>query len=412
MLAFIDEPDFEMPGDMNGDNVYEVMVVVTDGDGGRRAHPVRIVVTNVKEDAEVMLSSDQPHLGEPITATLSDKDIPAIEDVVVAWQWSRSDTSAGIPAPIVGATSATYTPRSRYMIDDPDNQGTMISTSDTGYFLTATATYTDDATLAAGGSPSTPAIDTAMKTSGSAVLATPSVNTAPDFPRATETRMVNENSPATTAVGDPVVATDADNEMLEYTMSGADAGSFTIDEGSGQTMVGMGTELNYEGTKKTYNVMVTAEDAAGATDSVMVVINVVDMNEMPTMPMQSFGMTITGPASPEYEEGGMDAVAAYTTQGETGTVTWMALTGDDAADFSFNRSNGQLRFVSTPDYEMPGDMNEDNVYEVTLMATAGLDSDELDLIVTVTNMDEDGRVTFWRDEAGRYGSGDNGRGRC
>ena len=93
----------------------------------------------------------------------------------------------------------------------------------------------------------------------------------------------------------------------------------------------------------------------------------------------------------------MDAIGPYTTQGETGTVTWMALTGDDAADFSFNRSNGHLMFVSTPDFETPGDMNEDNVYEVTLMATAGLDSDELDLIVTVTNMDEDGRVTFWRD---------------
>ena len=77
----------------------------------------------------------------------------------------------------------------------------------------------------------------------------------------------------------------------------------------------------------------------------------------------------------------------------------MALTGADAADFSFNRSNGELSFASTPDFEMPGDMNGDNVYEVTLAATAGLDSDELDVIVVVTNMDEPGRVTFWRDGA-------------
>ena len=41
-----------------------------------------------------MLSSEQPHLDEPITATLSDKDIPASEDVVVAWQWSRSLSSS------------------------------------------------------------------------------------------------------------------------------------------------------------------------------------------------------------------------------------------------------------------------------------------------------------------------------
>ena len=30
-LAFIDEPDYEMPGDANGDNVYEVI-----GGGDRR----------------------------------------------------------------------------------------------------------------------------------------------------------------------------------------------------------------------------------------------------------------------------------------------------------------------------------------------------------------------------------------
>ena len=83
------------------------------------------------------------------------------------------------------------------------------------------------------------------------MLSTPSVNSAPDFPRAAETRMVNENAPATTAVGDPVVANDPDRDMLEYTMSGADAGSFDIDEDSGQITVGMGTELDYEGTKKT-----------------------------------------------------------------------------------------------------------------------------------------------------------------
>ena len=399
-LAFIDDPDYEMPGDMNGDNVYEVMVVVTDGQGGQGTRAVRIMVTNIEEDAKVTLSSEQPHLDEPITAMLSDDDIPVLGDVVVAWQWSRSLSSASAAefTDIPGATSATYTPSARYMYEDPNTPGDTLSDNDTGYFLRATAMYTDDATVD-DQDQATTSPDTAMGTSGAAVLATPSVNTAPDFPRAAETRMVNENAPATTAVGDPVVANDPDNEMLEYSMSGADASSFEIDEDSGQITVGMGTMLNHEGTKKTYNVMVTVEDAAGATDSVTVTINVVDMNEMPTMPMQSFGMTITGPSAPEYEEDGMDAIGPYGTQGETGAVTWMALAGDDAGDFTFNRSNGHLMFASTPDYEMPGDMNEDNVYEVTLSATAGLDSDELDVIVTVINKDEMGRVTFWRDDA-------------
>ena len=33
-LNFVDDPDFETPLDANGDNVYEVEVVVSDGQGG------------------------------------------------------------------------------------------------------------------------------------------------------------------------------------------------------------------------------------------------------------------------------------------------------------------------------------------------------------------------------------------
>ena len=35
VLTFKDKPDFEMPGDANKDNVYEVTVVAADGDGNR-----------------------------------------------------------------------------------------------------------------------------------------------------------------------------------------------------------------------------------------------------------------------------------------------------------------------------------------------------------------------------------------
>ena len=396
-LAFIDEPDYETPGDANGDNVYEVTVVVTDGQGtppGRGTRQVRIEVTNIEEDGEVTLSSEQPHLDEAITATLTDGDIPLIEDVVVAWQWSRSTSSASGAAytDIAGATSATYLPRSSYVDGadtdtDPDN--------DTGFFLRATATYTDDATLAAGGAASAPVTDTENGTSEDSVLSTPSVNSPPEFPAASAARMVNENAPATTAVGDPVMADDSDRgDSLEYTMSGADASSFEINEDSGQITVGMGTMLDYEGTKQSYSVMVTVEDAAGATDSVMVTINVVDMNEVQSDPEQSFGMTISGSTTQEYAENGMSALSgAYRAVGATGAVTW-SLTGADAEDFTFNSATGELSFAVSPDFEMPADDNTNNAYEITLNATSGLDVDDLSVTVTVTNMDEDGTVTL------------------
>ena len=314
ILAFKSAPDYEAPGDANGDNIYEVTVVATDGQGnpqGRGTVPVRITVTNVGEDGEVTLSELQPHVGEAITATLSDPDIPAMGDVIVNWQWDTAP-SGGTYTNITGATSATYTP----------------GIGDTGNYLRATATYTDDA-----GTAETP---DAISTYG--VLASPSVNNSPEFPASTATRAVNENAPAGTAVGAPVKATDPDGgETLTYALSGADAGFFGIDTATGQITVGTRTELDYDSTKKTYTVVVTVEDASEASDTVTVTISLVDMNEVPSDPEQSFGIAINGLSAHEYAENGMNALPGlYGVTGATGAVTW-SVTG---ADFTFNSATG------------------------------------------------------------------------
>ena len=83
-------------------------------------------------------------------------------------------------------------------------------------------------------------------------------NTAPQFPD-TETgvRSVAENTPAGEHVGAPVAATDADNDVLTYTLSGADMASFAIDSATGQLMT-VGA-LDFE-TKASYSVSVVASD--------------------------------------------------------------------------------------------------------------------------------------------------------
>ena len=116
-LTFDDMPDYEMPGDMNGDNVYEVTLVVTDGQGGRGELPLKVTVTDANEvdDAEVTLSADQPHLDSPLKATLM---VPDGDMTIISWQWYRDPTAASLEADtrpdtvvtIPGATSDTYTP--------------------------------------------------------------------------------------------------------------------------------------------------------------------------------------------------------------------------------------------------------------------------------------------------------------
>ena len=77
-------------------------------------------------------------------------------------------------------------------------------------------------------------------------------------------------------VGAPVVAIDANNDVLTYTLSGADAASFYIDADTGQlTTV---EALDFE-TKASYSVTVTADDGNGGTDTIDVTITVTDIPE-------------------------------------------------------------------------------------------------------------------------------------
>ena len=75
-----------------------------------------------------------------------------------------------------------------------------------------------------------------------------------------------ENSPAETDVDDPVRATDTDGGLLTYSLSGADAGSFTIMSDTGANALGgqiqTKAKLDHE-AKSTYMVTVTATDAGG-----------------------------------------------------------------------------------------------------------------------------------------------------
>ena len=99
---------------------------------------------------------------------------------------------------------------------------------------------------------------------------------------------------------------------------------------------------------------------------------------------------IDGPASRSYMENGTDAVATYTASGDAAT-TW-TLAGDDAADFTI--TGGMLRFMSSPNYEMPMDEGMDNVYMVTVKGSDGTNEDTEPVTVTVTNVNEAGTVTL------------------
>ena len=242
-ITFASVPDYENPADADTDNVY--MVTVEAGDGTYMdTHEVTVTVTNAEETGTAALSSDMLIVGEAVTATVTDPDV--VTAGTEMWQWARAD-DAGFTMnaeDIAGATMASYTPVE----------------ADGGKYLRASVAYNDGY-----------GADEAEATGDHAVTS----NRPPAFDMATTSRDVAENSEADALVGEPVVATDPDNDDVTYALSGADATSFSIHD-NGQITVGQGTMLDFE-ARTTYTVTVTATNPSGETATIEVTINVTNV---------------------------------------------------------------------------------------------------------------------------------------
>ena len=214
VLTFSSKPNYEAPADDSIDNTYSVMVVASAGTSTEDTvvmdeYPVTVNVTNVDEAGSIMLSTLQPQVEIPITATPSDPDNPDATTLMdLEWEWLRGQDV------IAGATGATYTPM----------------TTDVGSVLTARASYED-----AEGEDKTAEIESAH-----AVRAKPDTNTPPALPDQDsniegnqQTRMVAENTSAGEDIGAPVEATDS-GDVLTYSLSGDHAAQFDIDRATGQ----------------------------------------------------------------------------------------------------------------------------------------------------------------------------------
>ena len=408
-LVFRNQPDYETPADANGDNVYKVTVVTLDGHGGRGEFDVCIAVMNINEEGKITLRDEdgkelvQPYAHGPITADLTDPD----GDVSVSsWQWVRSEDDppqSPDPSVIADATSATYTP----------------TNDDTSYFVRVTAMYTDGAEDITAGP------RTAVVTAMHAVLEVKDEQRPPEFPEETAMRMVAENAPSTTFVGDhlplPMDPDDPTGMGLKYTLEGEDTAFFELlstksgldgtaytedDVYSTQIRVklhDMAHDLNHEaeGRNGVYEVVLKVTDGSGLEDTITVAITVTDRNEAPSTPMEGTGEAPT-PANnaPEFAAAtDTREVAENTAAGEnigapvtatdtdTGDTLEYTLGGADMASFAIDPATGQLMTKAALDFEMPADADTDNAYEVTVTASDGNTADDAMVAVTITVTD-------------------------
>ncbi len=69
-------------------------------------------------------------------------------------------------------------------------------------------------------------------------------------------------------------------------------------------------------------------------------------------------------------------------------ISYVISGGADAARFTIDSASGVLRFVMPPDFEQPGDVGADNIYNLTVQVSDGLLTHSQAIAVTVGNVNE------------------------
>ena len=405
VLAFKDDkkPNYESPADVGEDNIYKVTVTANKGE-----HAVEVTVEDVDEPGKVTLDQPQPQAGRTLNASgPGDPDAPVTDPT---WQWSKSESADGPWTDIAKATSKSRTP----------------AASDVGMYLRATVTYTDKHGEG----------KTASGVSENAVESRTLANAAPKFDDDDKTRSVNENAKDAN-VGDPVAASDADNDVLLYTLTDAqaqlttnddnntatdvktdgDSTKFTIDARTGQLKTKGSLDANpatgdNDAGDGTLNVRVTATDPSSASGFVDVAVTVKDINDTPAFasaaPKTLYVAEDVGTsgysADLHTDEAGttdLDSAAYVVTDDDTADTTFAyGVEGADAGKFSIVSDTGVLTVKSDhkPNYE------KQKSYSITITAsdngtnnTAGDEDDAkatLDVTVKVTNVEDAGSVSL------------------
>ena len=331
-VIFNTVPDFETPQDHDGDNVYTATFSVTDPTGATAYMRLTVTIQSNKpntapvlgEDANVAVNENQTLVGtfaatdaedNAITYTLSgsNADLFTINELGELSFIEAQDFEVDGAGPYVVDVIAT-----------DDGVGTLSDTQ------TLTISVLDVAENTA------PALGDDL-----------SVN-------------INENQ---TLVG-TFAATDAEDDVIGYSLGGADAALFTINE-LGELSFVEAPDFEVDGAGPYVVDVIATDDGDGnLSDSQTITVSVLDVAEN-TLPVFS------GSSSVLVSENQTAAITVNATDADDDTLTYSIAGGADAALFQVDSTTGVVSFDSAPDFEDPADSDADNTYELSVSVSDG-----------------------------------------
>ena len=376
VLNFKSPPDYNSPSDLNRNNKYSITVTAY---GANVTAAKNVVVTVTEHNFPPRISGPaRTTFAENATGTVATYTATDEDNDTITWRLSGDD--AGNLS--IHSTDGTLTFNSSPNFEAPADDG-----ANNDYEVTVQAYDGTDT------------VDHPV------TVTVTNVNEAPSFGAPTATRTVEENTPMDQNIDAPVEATDVDaNDSLTYSLDSDSTAVFDIDSNGQLKTKGA---LDHE-TKGSYSVIVTVLDTGSLSATIIVTIDVADMNDAP-----EFASAADIRSIPENTAAGTnigDPVAAIDQDGDTLNYT---LDGTDAGSFDIVATTGQLMTKAALDIESR------TSYSVTVAVRDNKDAagdpdtaDDDTITVTITVTQENEAPTFatqttTREIAENTGAGQN-----
>ena len=323
VLSFVTPPDFETKA------LYQVTVKVVDSNGNFVSQNVTIVITDANDDAPTITSSSSYTVDENQTA-IGSVVASSASGGTLAYSVSGSDLVISSGGVLSFVSAPDYEKKSSYSatvsVSDGDNTTSAVITvginnlNDEAPVITSSGVFT-----------------------------------------------VKENQKS---VG-TVTAIDADFNALSYSLSGADAASFTI---SSYGIVRFKVAPNYE-TKTSYSITVSVSDGVNST-SIAVTVGVSNVNDVAPVISSSDKFTVAE---------NQTSVGSIVASDADGDSLAYSLSGVDASSFTVSDA-GVLAFVTAPDYETKSS------HTVVVSVTDGINTASQVIVVTISDANDNAPV--------------------